>query len=56
MIYRCEDCGNTFPEPEEHRFWDPRPDGALEPMRIVVCPWCGSGWFHLVDEYAEDEE
>lgn len=50
-MYRCEDCGNTFPHPVIRESWEPRPDGVSERQRYVFCPWCGYSGF----EEAEDE-
>lgn len=53
MMYRCKDCGNVFPDPVIRDSWEHRPDGALEPMRYVYCPWCGGADFE--EEKEEDD-
>lgn len=53
-MYRCEDCGNTFPYPVIRESWEPRPDGWLEHQRYVVCPWCSySGFKEAEEEWQE---
>lgn len=54
--WRCEDCGETFPEPLVKDWWDPRPEGAWERERQVLCPWCGSPYIEEHDEYEQEEE
>lgn len=50
-MYRCDNCGAEFDEPELHRYRENLDDeNGWETATRARCPYCGEEWFRRVED------